>query len=212
MLLKKINIDKLFSIIICIVAAIAVIGFFRPAVNINLDINGNKRQLSLSMESVFNRPENPFGNMDSDESSGILSRFSDMDLLDFSSETFKDVRATIIRSVGSYLISLILLIIIFILAIIGKLKKVSIILSAISFALLIYAGRTILSVQEPFMNGIVNNIENALGFLASFMNISDLLMIEIGLGGGYWLTVITICCMVLLKATRIIQNKLRKGS
>jgi len=200
--------NKVIYISLIVLCLIALIGFILPSIIIDVDMMGNSRSMSLSMQSFINRPENPFGGSALNaSSSGIASRFGDMDLFDFSSDMFGEIRPKMITSVGAYFISLILLIVVLIFTIINKLKKISIFLSAASFALLVYAGNTILTIPGPLMDGLMTNIENSLGFLAMFINIADLINFNVVLGNGYWLTLITIGCLIIFKIASLIILK-----
>ena len=193
------NREKIICTMLCV---IALIGFILPAVNINIDFLGNTRSMSLSARSLFDRPDTPLDDLES-------SRFSQLDLSDMSSGIVAEIRTEVIASVGAYFIALVLLILLLVLAIIGKFKKTSILISAVSVTLLIYAGYTILTITEPLIDGIETIIENALGFLAFLIDVSSIL--SLSLGNGYWLTIIMLGCLFSIKTFLLIKNKHTQG-
>ena len=199
-IIKKIRPEKAVCIALCV---IALAGFFFPAINIGVNFLGNSRNISLSIESLINRPENPFGSAGS--GSDIASRISDLDLFDFSSDMFGGVGEKLVASVGAYFITLILLVAVLVIAFTGKLKIISAVVSAVALPLFIYAGNAILSVPELLIEGI----KNSLGFFALFIDVSNMIMID--LGNGYWLTLSALCGILLLRITLIIMDFIKKN-
>lgn len=189
----KIEANKIICIVLC---ATALIGFLLPAINISIEFFGNSRNTSLSVSSFFNRSESPFG--DSDLSQADLFNLSGENMF---SDVLADVGTKVATSVGAYFLTLLLLIIFFIFTFLGKLRKSANVMLAVSFALMAYAGTTIISVPET----LLTSIESSLGFLARFINISE--MFNLTLGNGYWLTIIMIGCTLLVKVILYIYSK-----
>jgi hypothetical protein len=184
---------KIISIALCL-AALA--GFILPAVNIGIEFLGNSRSISLSIRTLFENSGSRFGG--SDLSQADLFNLSDSNMFE---NLLADVRTVLITSVGAYFMTLILLIIILIFIFTGKFNKAIVIMSGVSVALLAYAGSTILSVTEI----LLSTLESSLGFLAMFINLSDLLKINLGI--GYWLTMITLGCLLVLKIADFFYGK-----
>jgi hypothetical protein len=179
----RVNIKKIILIVLCL---IGIIGFLLPAINLNIEFFGNSITTSLSLGTLFENTESRFGGSD----------LFQADMFDFSGENifsniFTDVRGKVIRSVGSYFVTLIILIVTFIFVVINKFKKTSIVMLAVSLILFVYAGRTILSVVEI----LLLEIQSMLGFIAVLIDISE--MITVTLGNGYWLTIVTIISLII---------------
>jgi hypothetical protein len=177
------NIEKTILTVLCL---IGIIGFLFPAFNLNLEIFNNSTTISLSLGTLFENTESRFGGSD----------FLQADMFNFSgdnilSDVFANFGEKLIRSVGSYFVTLIILIITLIFAIINKFKKTSIVMLAISLIMFVYAGSTILSVVET----LVVEIQSMLGFIAMLIDISEI--ITVTLGNGYWLTIATITSLLI---------------
>jgi hypothetical protein len=89
--------------------------------------------------------------------------------------------------------AMLLLIVLLVFTLLGRLKKTRVTLSAVSLVSLIYAGYTISTITEPLHEALINT----LGFLVLFMDISN--MITINLGIGYWLTLTAAGLLLLAK-------------
>jgi hypothetical protein len=167
-----------------------------PAININIEFLGNSRDMSLSVKTLFENSNSRFGGSD----------FSQADMFNLSGSNMfenliSDVRGKLITSVGAYFVTLLLLIISLVFIIIGKFKIAVMSITAIGIALLAYAGNTILSVTEI----IISSLEGSLGILALFINLSN--MLQITLGGGYWLTIITLGGLLLATEGNFVYGK-----
>lgn len=185
---------------ICIALCfMALVGFFLPAINLRMNFLDNQKSISFSTLSLLDKPESIFdgANLSQEDMFSISSEsmFSDL---------FMEIRPKLIISIGAYFIALILLIVIIASMFVGKLKKPINVMLVLSLALLVYAGCTILSVTEA----LFHRLENSLGFLASFINLSDL--VKINLGSGYWLTLIMLGCMLLTKIIFYFLSDYRK--
>ena len=198
MFLQKIKIEQIIITALCL---ITLIGFFLPAINISIDFMGRETSISLSMRSLFERSESRFGGADLSQADlfnlGGDNMFSDI---------IADVSGIIVRSVGAYIITLILLIVILVLTLFNKIPKITMGMSAVSLGLFIYAGNTVLTAKEALVVGL----ESSLGFLAMFLNISE--MIFITLGNGYRMTLIMLVCLLLAKIVFFIIDLKQKKS
>ena len=182
------------KIIIVTLCVIALIGFFIPAIYVELSFLGNTRTSGFSLATVFEDNESQFGGMDFAQSD-LADRFVDDDIM-------ADVTSRITLSVALYFITLALTLCVLVLSLLGRMPKVTAVLLACAVTLYIVAGRTILTVPAILLEGI----QNALGFFALFINISE--MIAITLGTGYWLTLIVLAIATLTKIIGIFLTKL----
>jgi hypothetical protein len=192
----ELNMKEISSRVCIALCVIALIGFLLPAINISIDFFGISRTVTLSMASFFDRPDNPFGDLD-------ISNLSQINIFDMSDDMFEEVSAKIVTAVGAYFITSILLIVLLICMIAGKLKKAGIILSAASLVLFIYAGYTITTVVESLLARLQSSIEAALGFFAMVIDISYILTLS--LGNGFWLTLTAIGGIVLVNIISFIK-------
>ena len=183
---RRIKAERVICIVLCV---IALIGFWLPAINVDVHFWGSSRNITFSMASFFDEPDNPFGDLDTSES-------TQMDLLDMLSDVFDGISTKITISVIAYLITLLLLIVLLFFIIAGKMKKTMRALSIVSLVLLGYAGFTMSSVREPLITGIQSTLENELGFWAIFIDISNILTLSFG--HGYWLSLAAIGAMALV--------------
>jgi len=196
MLRNKFNKEKIIITILCV---IALMGFLFPAINIDVNFLITSRNVSFSMRTIFNRPDNPFGGAD-------MSRLSEINILDVSGGIFDEVRTKLVTAISAYLITLIALIALLICTLVDKLKKTSAVISTVSFALFIYAGYAISTVTEP----LIGAIENTLGLVTLFIDISSL--ISLSLGNGFWLTLIAIGVILAIKIVNLISKLISKNS
>jgi succinate-acetate transporter protein len=173
-----------------------LIGFVLPAINLNIDFLGNSHSMNFSVSTLFSRPESRFGG--SELSQADLFNLSDNNMFQ---DMFAEISPKLITSVGAYFVTLILLIVITVFTFINKFTKSTNIMITLSFVLFAYAGYTILSLMETLYNGL----ESSLGFLALFLNISDLL--KINLGHGYWITLVAIGSILLIKIFIYIHSR-----
>lgn len=169
-------------IIVIILCIIALIGFILPVVNINIGFLGYSTDISvLNLTSLFNS-DSQFGT----RLSGSESSSADMFDLSGRSEIFTDMGVKLILIIVSYSFTILLLIIILIFTLINKYRKVSNVMTTISFLLYAYVGYAISTLTET----LFNSVEEKLGFSVSQFNMSD--MIKINIGTGYWLTIFAI--------------------
>jgi len=182
---------KIIFVTLCVVA---LIGFFLPAIYVELSFLGNTRTSSFSLATVFEDSESWFGGMDFAQSD-LADRFVDDDIM-----ANVDNRITV--SVALYFITLVLTLCVLTLSLLGRLPKVTTVLLACATTLYIVAARTILTIPAILLEGI----QNALGFFALFINISE--MIAITLGIGYWLTLAMLASATIIKIAGILLTKL----
>ena len=162
-------------VITCI---LAIIGFFIPTITLQLSFLGINRTINMSLATLF-ESESPFGE-GGFAASDLADLFGEIDFMD-------EIRGVIIRSAIAYSIVLILIVIVLITTLIGKLKRVNMVILTLSILLFIYAGRSILTVPDILFDGL----DALLGFLALFISFRD--MLTLSLGNGYWITLATMC-------------------
>jgi len=191
--------EKIILVALCLVALIA---FLIPAISLETSFMGMSTNTTFGIATIFDSQDNPFAGMDMP---GIQQR--DMrDFLDLFGDDnpFADVGTRLVISVGAYFITAVLLVVFLICTLLGKLTRVSTVLLVIGFALFVYAGYMISTVPEHMQAAFAN----LLGFLAMFIDISNI--INISLGIGYWLTLVMMGCMVLIKLVGCIRRHLTK--
>lgn len=195
MQLSKINKEKTIYIIIIF---IALIGFALPAINVNISLLGISKNINaFNMVSFFSESDTQFGGLD-------LTK-TDISALTDGNNILGNTGIKLIISVVAYFAVMILLIIIIICTFAGKLKKTSNVLLGVSFILYIYVGHTISTLTENLFSGI----ENALGFFASFIDISKL--VQVNLKSGYLITLGAIGCLMLIKVVMYIIDVKKKN-
>jgi len=82
----------------------------------------------------------------------------------------------------------------------GKLNKTKMVVLALAFSLMILAGFVILTVPGI----IANTLADRMGFLALFIEVTELL--NIGLGFGYWIILSALAGMLLIDVYMIIKS------
>lgn len=188
---KNRNIEGILLPVLCF---IGLLGYILPFISVNINIlkySYSKDVNLFNLFSFFNRSgqagDKQFGGLGSSLADVLGLRDNDM---------LTGIAVKFILSVGSYVATLLLLIIVFVCLLTGALKKASTIMLAVSFVLYIYSGYTISKLPAE----LFDNIESKLGFLGSLLHLSD--MVKISLGTGYWVTVIAIGCTLVIKAMR----------
>ena len=186
------------SRIICIALCVAALaGFFLPAVNIDINFLGWSANVSLSASSVFHKPDS-LGGSDLPRAD-LIGLFGE----NIFTEIFSDAETAVITSAAAYFAVFLLLIINLVFMLSGRFKKITNIILVSSFALFVYAGAAVTSAAEALLAGV----ESALGFLALFLNLHDMLTISLGI--GYRLTTAALGCVL---AVRIIDFVISKFS
>lgn len=188
---------KPFNLILVALCCAALIGFLLPLINISINIfhfSYSKEVNALNMLSFFNQSDSQFGGLD-------ISKTNVFRLTE-NNEGLNQVAKKLIASIGSYFSALLLLSVILVSMLTGLLKKASTLLLLLSFGLYAYAGYTISELTSALFNDINKNI--------GFLNISGI--IKIGLGGGYWLTIGAMACMLLIKAAGFVLNGANMGN
>ena len=105
-------------------------------------------------------------------------------------EIAQNIGDRVVISVLAYIIVLALLIAIIVLSIIDKLKKTKTVLIALAIVFLAYSGFVLMSIPRILFDGL----EGSLGFLATFINLPE--MLQASLGIGYWVTMISLICLL----------------
>jgi len=187
--MKKLPRQMLVMMLLC---AVVAFGYSRPFININLSFLGTTRTTSLSLATVFEDSDSPLGNLNMGQ--------SDLSDMAGGDSFMEDVAGRIILSVGAYLIAFVMLLAIFIITIVGKLKKVKIAMLALASSLIIVSGAVIMTVPGV----ITDTLANRLGFLALFIDVGELLSINLGI--GFWL-ILTAFLSMLLTEVYMIFNK-----
>jgi len=170
-----------------LLCAVAAFGYSRPAINVNLSFLGTTRTTSFSLATIFEDSESPLDNLNVGQSD--LSEMMGDDSI------MEDVMGRVVLSVGAYLVSFVLLLAIFIIALFEKLRKTKIVMLTLALSLVIVSGVTILTVP-----GIMADILSArMGLLALFINVGELL--SISLGTGYWMILTALAIMLLVEVS-----------
>jgi hypothetical protein len=171
-------------IILTAVCLIALTGYFLPAISVEVSFMGRSTSNTFSLTSFFNRPDNQLSGLDLPQTDLFGSDETSL---------FAGAGARLMTSIASYLAALVLLIALTVCTALGKLRKTSIALSAVSIGLLAYAGHAISTVTGP----IIEALSETLGFLAIFIDLSNL--ITISPGAGYWLTLTALGAVFILR-------------
>jgi len=168
--------------VILALCAVAVFGFFQPAVNVHLSFFGITRTFDFSLATIF------------EDSPADTLNLNDSDLSDLLDET--DILADIVRrvalSVISYVLAFVLLVIMTVFAVLNKFAFAKTVINAVALILLIVAGRAMLTV--PGM--VADALSDFLGFFARLINVYEILSMT--LGWGYWVSLCACIAVILL--------------
>lgn len=187
----------IFRVIAVVLCLIALAGYLMPLMSMNIDVFDRVSQsMDISIGNILslrNEADSPFGGIDSADSvfSGLLGN----------NEGMTSITGNLMTSMGLYLATLALLIIILVFSILNKLKKTSIAILTVSLSFYVYIGFTVSNLASD----IIGALEERLGFFAMLFDLSE--MINVVLGNGYWITLIAICCAVLAKIVHFYQMK-----
>ena len=195
------NVDikqKIFYTTVIVLCFSTLIGYLLPLMSIDINIFDRVSQKrDISIKNIFtlrNESESPLNMTD-------LSGFTS------GNGIISNITEKIINIISLYLAALIMIIAIIVTTILNKLKKASIVILMLSLAFYINIG----IMASKLASDITTALEQQLGFLAIFYNFSD--MINIKLGKGYWLTVTSICFLIITMALNVFifkQNRYRK--
>jgi len=178
----KLNIIKVSLILLC---AAALLGYFKPVINIQISVLGISRESNISLTTVLRRSDSPLGYLEMGQSD-LSGLFGDNDMM-------ADIRGRIMVSAISFVMAFALLLIVIVFTVLGKFSFASIIMLSIAIILNIVAGYTFLTLP-----GILeSSLSNLLGFLAIFLNVPE--MIQISLGAGYWITMISVAGLLVMR-------------
>ncbi|MCL2224958.1 MAG: hypothetical protein FWB96_08340 [Defluviitaleaceae bacterium] len=174
---------KIAMLIIC---AIAVVGYAMPAISVHLSVLGIQETYNFRLSSAF-------------EDGGLLSQLNlaDSDLADIltENEAVRNISRRIFASVATYLLSLLFFATAILLFFTEKNKKrVPIRLALIGDALIFHIASALLIRSVPPM--VARELQRLLWFLARFINVDDILQIE--LATGYWVTLSAIAAAGIL--------------
>jgi len=190
--------EKVFRCVLLALCLIALIGYFMPMMSMEINVFdrvGQSVDISLrNIRTLGGDSDSPLGRVDSPDS--VLSGFIG------GNEDMPEVATSLRNAMVLYLLTLILLVILGVLIAINKLKKTSIVLLVISLAFYTYIGNTVSGLGID----IISSLEQRLGFFAFLFNLSE--MINVTLGSGYWLTIITIGCMLLVSIANFVISKM----
>ena len=178
--------------IIMILCFVAFFGFSRPAIRVSMSFLGTTRTVSLSLATVFEGFENPLNKLNSGQ--------SDLSDMVGGDDIIGNVMGRVILSVALYFITSVLVLLIYIVTVMGKLNKTKMVVLALAFSLMILAGFVILTVPGI----IANTLADRMGFLALFIEVTELL--NIGLGFGYWIILSALAGMLLIDVYMIIKS------
>lgn len=185
------NVEKLTLTALCLVAIFA---FFIPAMHVEINFLGASTTSAFSMASFIDQPENPLGAID-------LPELQQRDVFDLSdgSSPFALVARRVAAAVGAYIGAALLLVAALICTVLNRLNKASAVLLIIACGLLAYGGNAMLAVPGLMQDALLD----LLGFLAMFIDLSNL--IGISLGGGFWLGIIAMAAAVAAKVIFLAQ-------
>jgi hypothetical protein len=171
---------------------IALVGFFLPAIQVEMSFLGSARTSNFSLATVFEDSDSPFEGMDFAQSD-LADRFGDNDMM-------ADVGSRVALSVAFYLITFVLVLCVLAFTGLGRLPRLTAAVIVCGAVLFFVAGRVILTVPGILLEGL----ENRMGFLALFIDFSE--MLTISLGAGYRLTMIVLGGVALVKGLVLLHT------
>jgi len=188
---------KFFFMALCV---IALSGYMQPAVNVHLSLFDMTYDSGFSLATVFTGAENPLDSSESGKSelSELLGDIHVIDIMD-------DAVRAVILSAALYFVTLMLLLAVLILAFWGKFKLVKAVILVMAFAMYVTAGLVILTVPETAIDILAGILEDMLGPLAAFVDVSEMLQIEHGI--GYWITVFALAGMLTAETAMNVKNR-----
>jgi lysylphosphatidylglycerol synthetase-like protein (DUF2156 family) len=195
-----------YTLLFAVLCVIALIGYTQAAVDVHLSFLDMTHTSSFSLVSVFGGSESlldrldlpiQFG-LDESDLSGMLAEIHILDIME-------DAVRRVVLSTTLYIAALILLLAVFVLTFLDKFKLAKIVMLSITLVLYIVAGFAILSVQEITFDIISNILEDVFAFFAQFINLSEIIHIELAI--GYWITVLALAGMFLLETVFFIWRR-----
>jgi len=153
---------------------VAILGFLLSAVVIDI------KMLNISEGFGARNIFSLLGKTASSPSGMSSSQGKLLELID-GNDMFAEVKVKFSISVTAYFLVILTLLINLVLVLLKKWKKVVTVISFVSFTLFSYAGYSMMSLSKVLYNAL----EESLGFLATLVNISE--MVKFSLGTGYWL-------------------------
>ena len=193
---------KKVKYVILILCFLAVIGYFLPAVNININVlDVYKLRMNVNLGSFYSL----LNEAKSQGLGGSMGRVSSDDI----DEIFELLRELHIDNlVGGLTFSMIFYIfVIFILAVMliltfmGKINRVFITLTAISILFYIFIAFQIINLPGTIKEALNKN----LGGFSRFIDLSK--GININLGIGFWMTFIALICILSIYLYTFYKNK-----
>jgi len=175
------------KIVLSALCAICMAGFFLSAINVTLAFLGHSQTTSVGLRTLFERRD-PQEGVVNFEQSDIGNIFENNYML-------QGVLFRVVFSATAYMLTLLLILAIFFLVLFGRLKRLQIALTLLAAVSLVVAGVVILTVPTTLAAAIAD----MLGFLALFLNVSEIFSLSLGV--GYWLT---LSMLILLLFTQIL--------
>jgi len=173
---------------------VAMLGFFLSAVVIKIDMLGISEGLSVRNACSL------LSGTTSSQPGISTSQTKLLELID-GNDAFAEVKIKFIMSVGAYFLVALLLLINLVLVLLGKRKKITLVISAVAMALFSYAGYSVMSLSKVLYSAM----EESLGFLAALVNISE--MVKFNLGAGYWLTLSSLAVIFTINIVALAADK-----
>lgn len=189
---KNEEVQKSIYWILIMLFLISFVGYSLPLINISINnLSGESTTTDLSLLSVFQDSNSLLG------SESMLTRERISEVSDVLSTNTQKIK----RTMMSFFVSFLIMSIVFIFVITNKYKAITTMVNFGVLLLLIYTGLAI----ENIYGQLIKSLEEGLGLIASFINISDLISINIGV--GYWVIMSSIACLLLVQ---LIGKKLQE--
>lgn len=189
---KNEEVQKAIYWILIMLFLISFVGYSLPLINISINnLSGESTTTDLSLLSVFQDSNSLLG------SESMLTRERISEVSDVLSTNTQKIK----RTMMSFFVSFLIMSIVFIFVITNKYKAITTMVNFGVLLLLIYTGLAI----ENIYGQLIKSLEEGLGLIASFINISDLISINIGV--GYWVIMSSIACLLLVQ---LIGKKLQE--
>ena len=175
---------------------VAILGFLLSAVVIDI------KMLNISEGFGARNIFSLLGKTASSPSGMSSSQGKLLELID-GNDMFAEVKVKFSISVTAYFLVILTLLINLVLVLLKKWKKVVTVISFVSFTLFSYAGYSMMSLSKVLYNAL----EESLGFLATLVNISE--MVKFSLGTGYWLTFTALATIFFIEVVVLIAGKIK---
>lgn len=193
---------KKVKYVILILCFLAVIGYFLPALNININVPDVYRlKMNVNLGSLFSllneaKSQGYGGSMGSVSSDDIDEMFELLRELHI-----ENLVGGLTFSMIFYILVIFILAVMLILTFMGKFNRVFITMTAIGILFYIFIAFQIISLPSTIKEAINKN----LGGFSGFFDLSK--GININLGIGFWLTFIAIICILSIYLYTFYKNK-----